>query len=130
MYNPSIKILVVDDLTTMRKLVKKGLQSMGFSQFIEAENGEKAWEILKCEPEIGLIISDWNMPLCTGFNFLKLVRAHEQFKNLPFILMTAESEFPQVKSALNAGADNCISKPFTSLLLKEKLSMTYQKKTA
>lgn len=130
MYNPSIKILVVDDMMTMRKLVKIGLQSMGFSQFEEAEDGQKAWEILKNNPEIGLIISDWNMPNCTGLNFLKMVRADDHFKNLPFILMTAESEFSQVKSALEAGVDNCVSKPFTSQSLKEKLSLTYQKKAA
>jgi two-component system chemotaxis response regulator CheY len=117
-------------MMTMRKLVKKGLQSMGFSQFEEAENGQIAWEKLTQNPEIGLIISDLNMPHCTGLNFLKMVRTHDQFKNLPFLLLTAEGEFSQVKSALAAGVDNCVLKPFTSQSLKEKLSLTYQKKTA
>lgn len=130
MYNPSIKILVVDDMLTMRKLVKKGLEKMGFNEFEEAENGQTAWEKLKTNPDIGLIISDWHMPESTGLNFLKMVRNDDRFKDLPFILLTAESEFSKVKEAIAAGADNCILKPFTSQSLKEKLSLTFQKKAA
>lgn len=121
---------MVDDMMTMRKLVKKSLEGMGFSQFEEAEDGQKAWAKLNETPEIGLIISDWNMPNCTGLNFLKMVRADGKFKNLPFILLTAEGEVAQVKEALAAGVDNYVLKPFTAQSLKEKLDLTYQKKAA
>ena len=130
MYKPSIKILVVDDMMTMRKLVMKSLVSMGFSHFEEADDGQKAWAKLNEMPDIGLIISDWNMPHCTGYNFLKMVRADSKFKDLPFILLTAETEAVQVKQALAAGVDNCVLKPFTPKSLKEKVSLTYLKKTA
>jgi two-component system, chemotaxis family, chemotaxis protein CheY len=130
MYNLSTKILIVDDLMTMRKLVKKGLESIGFSLFEEAENGEAAWTILKNNPEIGLIISDSQMPKCTGIDFLKMIRTDQKFKDLPFILLTSSSEFSQIKRAQTAGVDNCIVKPFTTQSLKEKLNLTYQKKAA
>ena len=130
MFNSSIKILVVDDMTTMRKLVKKSLEGMGFTQFEEAEDGQKAWAKLNEFPEIGLIVSDWNMPNCTGLNFLKMVRADGKFKHLPFILLTAEGEVAQVKEALAAGVDNYVLKPFTPQSLKEKLEITYHKKAA
>jgi two-component system, chemotaxis family, chemotaxis protein CheY len=130
MFNASTKILVVDDMMTMRKLVKKSLEGMGFTQFAEAEDGQKAWTKLNEMPEIGLIISDWNMPNCTGLNFLKMVRSDAKFKNLPFILLTAEGEVSQVKEALAAGVDSYVLKPFTPASLKEKLELTYQKKSA
>lgn len=128
MFNSDIKVLIVDDMMTMRKLVKKNLVSMEFSSFEEAEDGQKAWALLNENPDIGLVISDWNMPNCTGIDLLKRVRADQRFSQLPFVLVTAEGEAKQVKEALTAGVDNYILKPFTLDSMKEKLSQAYKKR--
>ena len=128
MYKPTTKILIVDDMMTMRKLVKKSLQVMGYSIFEEAADGQLAWAKLNEIPDVGLIISDWNMPNCTGLDFLKRVRSDTRFKVLPFLLLTAEGEVAQVKEALAAGVDNYVLKPFTQDSLKEKLEQAYKKR--
>lgn len=130
MFDANTKILVVDDMTTMRKLVKKACVNLGFSQIEEAADGQKAWEKLLASGDFQLIISDWNMPNCTGLEFLKRVRADSKFKNLPFILLTAESEASQIAEAISLGVSNYIVKPFTAEILKQKLEQTYKKATA
>ena len=130
MFDLAIKILVVDDMTTMRKLVKKSLSTIGFTKMEEAEDGQKAWAKLNEHPDIGLIVSDWNMPNCTGLDFLKRVRSDSRFKTLPFVLLTAEGEASQVKEALVAGVDNYVLKPFTFESLKEKLEQVHKRRTA
>ncbi len=130
MFNPSIKILIVDDMMTMRKLVKKSLTTMGYSVFEEADDGQKAWAKLNEHPDVALIVSDWNMPNCTGLDFLKRVRSDTRFRTLPFVLLTAEGEVSQVKEAVAAGVDNYVLKPFTYESLKEKLEQTYNKRSA
>ncbi|RME15840.1 MAG: response regulator [Bdellovibrio sp.] len=130
MFPPETKILIVDDMKTMRKIVMKALKNMGYSNFIEAENGNIAWAKLNEEKDIGLIISDWNMPECTGLNFLKMVRSSSDFKNTPFVLVTAESEMSQVQEAVQAGVDNYIVKPFSAQSLQEKLMAVYKKRLA
>lgn len=130
MFSTSIKILIVDDMATMRKLVKKSLTAMGFSVFEEAEDGQKGWAKLNEHPDVGLVISDWNMPNCTGLDFLKRVRSDTKFRGVPFVLLTAEGEVSQVKEALAAGVDNYVLKPFTLESLKEKLEQTDKKRSA
>ena len=130
MFNPSIKILIVDDMMTMRKLVKKSLTMMGYSVFEEVDDGQKAWAKLNEHPDVALIVSDWNMPNCTGLDFLKRVRSDTRFRNLPFVLLTAEGEISQIKEAIAAGVDNYVLKPFTFESLKEKLEQTYKKRSA
>ena len=130
MFNPSIKILIVDDMSTMRKLVKKNMTALGYSIFEEADDGQKAWAKLNEQPDFGLVISDWNMPNCTGLDFLKRVRSDNRFKNLPFVLLTAEGEASQVREAVAAGVDNYVLKPFTMESLKEKLEQVYKKRSA
>lgn len=130
MFDPGTKILVVDDMMTMRKLVRKSLTGMGFSIFEEADDGQKAWAKLNEHTDIGLVVSDWNMPNCSGLDLLKRVRSDARFKNLPFVLLTAEGEVSQVKEALAAGVDNYILKPFTFDSLKEKLELTHKKRAA
>ncbi|MEZ4873678.1 MAG: response regulator [Bdellovibrionales bacterium] len=128
MFDLNTKILVVDDMNTMRKIVIKACREIGFSNFVEAPDGAIAWERLSSsQEEIGLVISDWNMPNCTGLELLKNVRTDEKMKSMPFILLTAESEVVQVKEALEAGVDNYIVKPFTKDILKRKLQDTYKK---
>ena len=128
MFDPNIKILVVDDMSTMRKIVMKNLQGMGYKNFVEAADGIQAWEALTIPGAgIDLIISDWNMPKSTGLDLLKRVRADGRFKAVPFLLVTAENEASQVMEALKAGVSNYVVKPFTAVSLKEKLEATYKK---
>lgn len=128
MFDPKTRVLIVDDMMTMRKIVGKACKDIGFTDLTEAADGQKAWEALQgANPDIGLVISDWNMPNCTGIDLLKRVRADSRYKNLPFILLTAESEGHQVAEAVKAGVDNYIVKPFTPDLLQKKLEETHKK---
>lgn len=127
MFSPDTKILIVDDMLTMRKIVQKTLSTFGFSSFVTAKDGAEAWSILQEDKSIGLIVSDWNMPNLTGIELLKKVRGHDEIKGTPFVLLTAESESNQVQEALVAGVDNYVVKPFAAATLKSKLEVTYQK---
>lgn len=130
MFDPKTKILIVDDMMTMRKVVSKSCKELGFSDLSEAKDGIDAWEkINSAQPPFGLIISDWNMPNCSGIDLLKRVRADGRFSTLPFILVTAESERHQIEEAIKAGVSNYVIKPFTTAILAEKLE-TAQKKLA
>ena len=128
MFALTTKILIVDDMLTMRKLVRKGLMGMGFTEFEDAEDGTKAWEKLQIFSDVGLVISDWNMPQCTGLDLLKKVRGDAKLKNLPFILLTAEGEAHQVKEALSVKVDGYVLKPFTPESLKLQLEKTASKR--
>lgn len=131
MFDPKIKILVVDDMMTMRKIVTKALKEMGFSDFIEAGDGAKAWEALnQSATAVSLVISDWNMPNSTGLDLLKRVRGDGRFKKLPFILLTAEAEATQVSEAIQVGVSGYMVKPFTLELLKEKLEAVHKRHAA
>ena len=116
----SINVLVVDDFATMRRIVKGVLKDLGFKNIIEADNGVSALKELKTE-EIGLIVCDWNMPKMTGLDLLKTVRSDDKFKEIPFIMVTAEGQKENVVKAIKAGVSNYIVKPFTPETLKEKL---------
>jgi len=129
-FDSSIKILVVDDMMTMRKLVKKSLMQMGYSNIEEAADGQLGWVKLQETADVGLVVSDWNMPNCSGLELLKRVRSDNRFKELPFVLLTAESEVAQVREAMAAGVDNYVLKPFTFESLKEKLEQVYKKRHA
>ena len=129
MFDGSTKVLVVDDMTTMRKIVSKAIKTLGMEDIMEAKDGAEAWEIINNgENGIQLVISDWNMPNTTGLDLLKRVRADSRFKELPFVLLTAESEAEQVKEAIMAGVDNYITKPFSPDTLREKLEAVYKKR--
>ena len=127
MFDKGTKILVVDDMMTMRKIVMKNLRELGFEHFVEAADGQKAWEAMQADPTFGLIVSDWNMPNCSGLDLLKRVRADGVRKLVPFVLLTAESEGHQVAEALKSGVDNYIVKPFSAESLQAKLSDTFKK---
>jgi two-component system chemotaxis response regulator CheY len=131
MFDPKTRILILDDMLTMRKIVKKTLKELGFEDVQEAADGNLGWEILeKSNPPIQLVISDWNMPNCTGLELLKRVRMNKNTKGLPFLLLTAESETAQVIEAVKAGVSGYVIKPFTSENLKTKLDEAYKKKAA
>jgi len=124
--DPNMKILVVDDFPTMRRIVKTLLRQCGFSNFIEAEDGAKAYEILKTDTEIEFIVSDWNMPNMTGLELLKTVRADQKLKHLPFLMVTAEAEKENIIEAVKSGVSNYVVKPFTAQALQEKLAKVFQ----
>jgi two-component system chemotaxis response regulator CheY len=116
----NITILIVDDFESMRRIVKGTLKSIGFSNFIEAEDGVIAMKKLEKE-KVDLIISDWIMPNMDGLDFLKAVKGNEKLKKIPFIMVTAEGQKGNVLEAINAGVNNYIVKPFTSETLQAKL---------
>lgn len=131
MFPANTKILVVDDMMTMRKIVTKGLKDLGYSDIQEAADGNLAWAALDAaNPPFQLIVSDWNMPNCSGLDFLKKLRADARFKTIPFIMLTAEAEAHQVKEAILAGVTNYITKPFTGETLKQKIEQTFKKVAA
>lgn len=123
---PGMKVLVVDDFPTMRRIVKTLLKQNGFTNFIEAEDGEQAYETLKKNPDIEFIVSDWNMPKMTGIELLKTVRADPKFKHLPFLMVTAEAEKENIIEAVKSGVSNYVVKPFTGQTLAEKLSKIFK----
>ena len=120
----SIKVLVVDDFATMRRIVKGVLKQLGFNSIVEAEDGTSALDTLKKE-KVGLIVSDWNMPKMTGLDLLKAVRGDDGLKEIPFIMVTAEGQKENVVEAVKAGVSNYIVKPFTPETFNEKLEKVF-----
>jgi two-component system chemotaxis response regulator CheY len=122
----NIRILVVDDFATMRKVVKGCLRNLGFSNIEEAEDGVKALEKLK-SLEFKLIVSDWNMPNMMGIDFLKAVRSDPSTTKIPFLMVTAEAQKENVIAAAQAGVSNYIVKPFTLEQMQEKLEAVFSR---
>lgn len=116
----SIKVLIVDDFATMRRILKNILKQLGFKNLVEADDGTSAWEILQGQ-SIDLIISDWNMPKMTGLELLKKVRASDNHKRTPFLMVTAEAQKQNVIEAVQAGVSNYVVKPFTAEAISDKL---------
>jgi len=127
MLNTKVKVLMVDDLPTMRRILKNLLKQLGFENIDEAENGEDALRKLK-SGNYGLVVSDWNMPVMKGLELLKHIRNDPQLKDILFLIVTAVAEKEKVIEAIKAGVDNYIVKPFTCEVLKEKLEKIAQKK--
>lgn len=128
MFDLRTRILIVDDMMTMRKIEIKILKEIGFTDFTEAANGIEAWEAMSKAPvPFGLVISDWNMPNCTGLDLLKRVRADHKLKATPFVLVTAEAEKHQVVEAMKNGVDQYVIKPFNKESLVTKLASAYKK---
>jgi two-component system chemotaxis response regulator CheY len=119
-FDANIKVLVVDDFATMRRIVKGVLKQLGFNKIVEAEDGSAALEELK-KDSIGLIVSDWNMPKMTGLDLLKAVKKDDSLKEIPFIMVTAEGQRENVIEAVKAGVSNYVVKPFTPEIFGEKL---------
>lgn len=118
----NMNVLIVDDYTTMLRIIKNLLKQLGFNNIDEATDGTMAFEKVKIK-EYGLVISDWNMEPMSGFEFLKKIRASEQkFKTVPFIMITAESKTENVIAAKQAGVNNYIVKPFNAETLRGKIA--------
>ncbi|WP_103583645.1 chemotaxis response regulator CheY [Campylobacter concisus] len=116
-----MKILVVDDSSTMRRIIKNTLQRLGHQEIFEAEHGLEAWNILTQNEGIEVLITDWNMPEMNGLELVKKVRAEQKYVDMPIIMVTTEGGKAEVITALKAGVNNYIVKPFTPQVLKEKL---------
>lgn len=117
----TMHILVVDDYSTMRRIIKNLLKQLGFDNVEEASDGGDAFTKLQAKPA-GLVISDWNMEPTTGMELLKMVRGHATLKDTPFIMVTAESKPENVIAAKQAGVSNYIVKPFNAETLKTKMT--------
>jgi two-component system chemotaxis response regulator CheY len=121
-----MKVLVVDDFSTMRRIVKNLLKQIGFVSVDEAEDGAQALAKLK-GGGYGFIVSDWNMPNMDGLSMLKKVREDDELKEIPVLMVTAEAEKEKVIIAIQAGCNNYIVKPFTGEILKEKIDKIFEK---
>ncbi|MBX3017755.1 MAG: response regulator [Bdellovibrionaceae bacterium] len=134
MFPPTTKVLVVDDMPTIRDLVKNQLKALGFKNIVEASDGEAGLNLVMNAASVGLpielIVSDWNMPKMTGLEFLRQVRASESLGKTPFILLTSESERDQVTEAILAGVSQYIVKPFAAKSFEEKLRAVWAKVAA
>ena len=122
--NKAMPILIVDDYKTMLRIVRGLLNQLGFTNIDEATDGKMAWDMVQTKP-YGLIVSDWNMEPMSGFEFLKLVRTNPATKQLPFIMVTAESKTENIIAAKQAGVSNYIVKPFNAQTLKQKLEAVF-----
>jgi two-component system chemotaxis response regulator CheY len=125
------RILVLDDMPTIRELVKNQLRALGYKSIQEGEDGEKGLAILgenlKLGTPIQLVISDWNMPKKSGLELLREVRAQKAWADLPFVLLTSESERDQVTEAILSGVSQYVVKPFAAKLFEEKLKTAWAK---
>lgn len=124
--NTSIKILIVDDFSTMRRIMKNILKNLGFKNLVEADDGSAAWALLE-EQQVDLIIADWNMPEMTGLELLKKIRGSNHHKEVPFLMVTAEAQKEQVIAAIQSGVTNYVVKPFTAETISDKLERIINK---
>jgi two-component system chemotaxis response regulator CheY len=120
----NMKVLIVDDFATMRRIVKNILRQLGFTDISEADDGKTALKALKKE-KFDLILSDWNMPEMPGIELLKAVRADDELKDIPFLMVTAEAEKGNIVEAVKLGVSNYIVKPFTAETMSEKLGKIF-----
>jgi two-component system chemotaxis response regulator CheY len=123
--DPNMKILVVDDMATMRRIVKTVLKQLGFSNIVEAENGEEGLQKLRSDT-FQFVVSDWNMPVMTGIDMLRAIRADENLKAIPVLMVTAEAQQANLVEAVQAGVSNYIVKPFTAETMQEKLGKIFK----
>lgn len=124
--NKNIKILVVDDFSTMRRIVKNLLNELGFSDISEADDGKTALPMLQ-GGNFDFVVTDWNMPGMPGIELLKAIRADERLKAMPVLMVTAEAQREQIIEAAKAGVSGYIVKPFTGQTLKEKLDKIFER---
>ena len=124
MLDLKMKVLVVDDFSTMRRILKNILKQIGYSDIEEAEDGNSALVRLR-QGGFGLVVSDWNMPNMTGLDLLKAIRADNALNNMPVLMVTAEAKKENVMDAIKAGVNNYVVKPFTADVLKEKIEKIF-----
>lgn len=121
-----MKILIVDDFSTMRRIIKNLLRDLGFTNCQEADDGNTALPMLQ-SGNFDFLVTDWNMPGMQGIDLLKAVRADERLKSLPVLMVTAEAKREQIIEAAQAGVNGYIVKPFTAQTLKEKIDKIFER---
>lgn len=126
MVQKNIKILVVDDFPTMRRIIKNLLKDLGYENVDEAEDGQMGLEKLR-NGSFDFVVSDWNMPNLDGLEMLKQIRADANLKSLPVLMVTAEAKKENIIAAAQAGASGYVVKPFTAATLEEKLNKIFEK---
>lgn len=117
---------MVDDFSTMRRIIKNLLRDLGFTNVEEADDGKTALPILK-QGRIEFLITDWNMPGMTGIDLLKTVRADPELAKIPVLMVTAEAKREQIIAAAQAGVNGYVIKPFTAVVLKEKIEKIFER---
>jgi len=122
----NMKVLVVDDFSTMRRIVKNLLRDLGFTNISEADDGSTALPMLQ-GGDFDFVVTDWNMPGMQGIDLLKAIRADESLAHLPVLLITAEAKKEQIIMAAQAGVNGYIVKPFTAATLKTKLDKIFER---
>jgi two-component system chemotaxis response regulator CheY len=122
----NMRILVVDDFSTMRRIVKNLLTDLGYSNITEADDGKTAWPLLQAG-SFDFVVTDWNMPGMTGFELLQTIRADARIGKTPVLMVTAEAQRDQIIAAAQAGVNGYIIKPFTAQTLKEKIDKIFQR---
>lgn len=124
--NKNMKILVVDDFSTMRRIIKNLLRELGFNNIFEADDGQSALPKLQ-SGGIDFLITDWNMPGMTGIDLLRAVRANPNLAQLPVLMVTAEAKRDQIVEAAQAGVNGYVIKPFTAATLQEKIEKIFER---
>ena len=122
----NMKILVVDDFSTMSGIVKNLLRDLGFTNTHEADDGSTAWPMLQ-SGDYDFVVTDWNMPGMTGIELLQKIRADERLKSVPVLMVTAEAKRDQIVAAAQAGVNGYVVKPFTAAALKEKIEKIFER---
>ncbi|MBE0470203.1 MAG: chemotaxis response regulator CheY [Methyloprofundus sp.] len=122
----NMKILVVDDFSTMRRIVKNLLRDLGFTNTFEADDGKTALPMLK-DGNYDFLVTDWNMPGMTGIDLLRAVRADPKLVNLPVLMVTAEAKREQIILAAQTGVNGYVIKPFTAATLREKIEKIFER---
>lgn len=123
-YDPNMRVLIVDDFSTMRRIVRNILRQIGLNNVVEADDGTTAWDILNRD-KIDFIVSDWNMPKMTGIELLRKVRSSESLAETPFLMVTAEAQQENIIEAVQAKVSNYIVKPFTADTLQQKIDKIF-----
>jgi len=121
-----MKILIVDDFSTMRRIIKNLLRDLGFSNTLEADDGKTALPLL-LSGTFDFLVTDWNMPGMTGIELLRAVRADQKLNDLPVLMVTAEAKRDQIVEAAQAGVNGYVVKPFTAAALKEKIEKIFDR---
>jgi len=115
-----VRLLVVDDSSTMRRILRNNLKSLGFEDVIEAENGERAFTRLQAE-SVDIVITDWNMPVMSGLELVAAIRSNPTLKQTPVLMVTTVAEKDEILKAMQAGVTNYVVKPFDAATLKKKI---------
>ena len=131
MFSPDTHVLIVDDTKTIRSLLREMLRNIGFARITEAPDGARALQMMKensgTPDEFGFIISDWNMPNMTGIELLEVRNSDDRFKDVPFLMVTIESEREYVLKAVSMGVSDFVVKPFSESTLKSKIQSIHER---